>query len=215
MTRIIAPSILSANFENLEESSKLINSSEAVWLHVDVMDGDIDTNMYFGVQIVAVLKEHCSKPLDVHLMIIEPDKHIERFVEAGADILTVHYETLKNPNHTLQAIRKHGVKVGISINPDIPVNCLRGLVKQVDIVLLMSVFAGFGGQKFIEDTWCRIDELKEIISAENENCLIEIDGGVNEQNASNLFNHGANILVAASAVFNSTDPKAIIHNMLQ
>lgn len=215
MTRIIAPSILSANFGNLEESCKLINSSEAGWLHVDVMDGVFVSNMSFGFPIIEVLKKHCSKPLDVHLMIIEPDKHIERFVEAGADILTVHYETLKNPNHTLQAIRKHGGKVGISINPDIPVNCLRGLVKQVDIVLLMSVFAGYGGQKFIEDTWCRIDELKEIISAENENCLIEIDGGVNEQNASNLFNHGANILVAGSAVFNSTDPKAIIHNMLQ
>lgn len=214
MIRIISPSLLAADFGNLQADCEMINRSEAEWFHIDVMDGVFVPNISFGFPVIEAVKKHCRKPLDVHLMIVEPEKYVERFVKAGAEILTVHLETLKNPFDTLRSIRELGVKVGITINPDVEVRNLYGLVSQVDMVLLMSVFAGYGGQKFIEETYPRIDELKDIIADENPDCLIQIDGGVNLENAHKLFDAGVNVLVAGSSVFNAPDPVSYIHQLL-
>lgn len=214
MNKIISPSLLSADFANLQAECEMINRSAAEWLHIDVMDGVFVPNISFGFPVMEAVEKHCTKPLDVHLMIVEPEKYIERFAQAGADVITVHLETLKDPVKALQMIRQLDVKVGITINPDVAVKELRGLVRHVDMVLLMSVFAGYGGQKFIEETWERIAELKKIIADENPDCLIEIDGGVNLENAPKLFAAGVDVLVAGSAVFNSDNPEETIKKML-
>jgi len=210
MSVIIAPSVLSADFGNLQRDCEMINHSDAGWYHVDVMDGVFVPNISFGFPVMNVLKKHASKTLDVHLMIVEPERYIQRFAEAGADVLTVHYEASTHLHRSLAEIRKQGMKAGVALNPHTPVSLLHDIIQDCDLVLIMSVNPGFGGQAFIENTYRKVSELKEMILQRNSQALIEVDGGVSESNALTLAKAWADVLVAGNAVFATPDPLATI-----
>ena len=213
MAHIVAPSILSADFSNLKDDCTLINDSEADWYHIDVMDGVFVPNISFGMPIIKAIKPLAKKPFDVHLMIVDPDRYIQDFKKVGADHLTVHYEACTHLHRTLQAIREAGMKTGVALNPHTPVHLLKDTINEIDIVCLMSVNPGFGGQSFIKNTYSKVYELKELILQKNASTLIEIDGGVSDQNAKELVEHGADVLVAGSFVFGSANPMQTIANL--
>ncbi len=210
MERIIAPSLLSADFGNLNRDIEMINRSQADWFHCDIMDGQFVPNLSFGFPIVEQVKKMAQKPLDVHLMIVEPDRYLDRFKEAGADILTVHYEACPHLHRTLQRIKLLGMKAGISLNPHTSVSLLDDIVAEADMVLIMSVNPGFGGQKFIENSYSKISRLREMAEKKNPNLIIQVDGGVDLSNAAKLFAAGANALVAGNAVFKANNPEEVI-----
>ncbi len=206
MSVILSPSLLSADFGNLQAEVQMLNDSAADWIHVDVMDGVFVPNISYAFPVMEVLKKHSYKPLDVHLMIVDPDRYITRFKEAGADILNVHYEACTHLNRTVNQIKKEGMKAAVTLNPHTPVELLEDIINEVDMILLMSVNPGFAAQKFIENTYNRLARLKEMILRKNANCLIEVDGGVNLQNAKKLMDMGADALVAGNAVFVTENP---------
>lgn len=210
MNHLVAPSVLAANFRNLQADFDLVNRSEADWFHVDIMDGRFVPNISFGMFIVEFMKGMAEKPLDVHLMILEPEKYIDAFRKAGADVITVHYETCPHLHRTIQQIKETGAKASVALNPHTPVSLLEDVIEDLDMVLLMSVNPGFGGQKFIYNTIPKIRQLREMITVKNTNTLIEIDGGVGLQNAEEILRAGANVLVAGSSVFASQNPTETI-----
>ena len=203
----IAPSILAANFINLAKDIDMVNQSEADWFHIDVMDGVFVPNISFGMPVLEAIEKKVKKPLDVHLMIIDPDRYIEKFSKLGANILTVHFEVCTHLHRSLQKIKSYGMKAGVALNPHTPVNNLIDVIKDIDLVCLMSVNPGFGGQSFIENTFEKVKELKKLIKKNKASCLIEIDGGVTNKNASKLIKCGADVLVAGNYIFKANDPK--------
>ncbi len=209
-TKLITPSVLSADFGNLQRDIEMINGSQADWFHVDVMVGRFVPNISFGFPVMKAIQEHAKKFVDVHLMIVEPEKYVEEFINYGADLVSVHYEACTHLHRTINLIQDKGAKAGVVLNPSTPVWVLEDIITEVDLVLLMSVNPGFGGQKFIENTYKKIRETKELILENNSTALIEIDGGVNTENAPKLFEAGADVLVAGNAVFASENPERTI-----
>jgi ribulose-phosphate 3-epimerase len=213
MKHLVAPSVLSANFANLQADIELINNSDADWFHVDVMDGVFVPNISFGFPVIKALKKYAKKPLDVHLMIVDPDRYVTTFKEVGADILTVHLEACTHLHRSIQNIKSNGMKAGVAINPHTNVELLRDCIADIDLVCLMSVNPGFGGQKFIENTYLKVTNLKKIILETNSKALIEIDGGVDLNNYKKLIDCGANVLVAGNTVFGSPNPIQTISDL--
>jgi ribulose-phosphate 3-epimerase len=213
MKTIISPSVLSCDFANIQRDVEMINNSSADWFHVDVMDGVFVPNISFGFPVIAAIKKHAKKPLDVHLMIANPDQYIEEFKKAGADILTVHYEACPHLHRTIQAIKAAGMKAGVALNPHTPVDLLQDVIRELDLVLIMSVNPGFGGQKFIQNDVLKVEQAKNLIHRFGSHALVEVDGGVNLETGNELVKAGADVLVAGSFVFGSADPKATISEL--
>jgi len=213
VSRLISPSILSADFNNLGKDILMLNKSEADWIHFDVMDGVFVPNISFGLPVIQHVKKIATKPLDVHLMIINPDPFIKPFGDSGADMLTVHYEVCNHLQRTVSAIRQEGMKAGVCLNPATPVHLLEDIINDIDLVLLMSVNPGFGGQKFIQNTYQKVIRLRRLIEEKQATALIEIDGGVNLETGKLLFEAGADVLVAGSFVFGSENPALTIHKL--
>ena len=212
-TTLIAPSILAADFANLQRDIEMINNSQADWFHIDIMDGVFVPNISFGMPVLEAISKHAQKTIDVHLMIVDPDRYIKTFAQLGANILTVHYEACTHLHRTLQAIKSEGMKAGVALNPHTNVNLLEDVIKDIDMVCIMSVNPGFGGQSFIENTYSKIEKLKKIIAQNNATTLIEIDGGVTDKNAVQLVNAGADVLVAGNYVFKAPNPTETIANL--
>ncbi len=210
---IIAPSVLAADFANLQRDVEMINNSAADWFHIDIMDGVFVPNISFGMPVLAAINKHAKKTIDVHLMIVDPDRYIDTFKALGADVLTVHYEACTHLHRSLQAIKATGMKAGVAINPHTNVALLEDVINDIDLVCVMSVNPGFGGQSFIENTYKKVKQLKEIIVKNNASTLIEIDGGVTDKNAADLVKAGADVLVAGSFVFNAHNPIETIQNL--
>ena len=210
MSHLIAPSVLSANFANLQADIELINNSEADWFHIDVMDGVFVPNISFGFPVIKAIQKIAKKPLDVHLMIVNPDQYVQTFKDYGAEILTVHYEACNHLHRSIQNIKNLGMKAGVAINPHTSISLLEDTIADIDLICLMSVNPGFGGQKFIENTYEKVKQLKTLITKKNSKALIEIDGGVDLNNYQKLIECGANVLVAGNTVFSSKNPSETI-----
>lgn len=215
MSTLIAPSILAADFANLQRDVEMVNNSDANWFHIDIMDGVFVPNISFGMPVLKAITKHAQKTIDVHLMIVDPDRYIKTFAELGSDILTVHYEACTHLHRTLQAIKSEGMKAGVALNPHTNINVLEDTIQDIDLVCLMSVNPGFGGQSFIENTYSKVKQLKSLIQEKGASTMIEIDGGVTASNAKQLKEAGADVLVAGSFVFKSDNPSSTISELKQ